>query len=425
MARHEENQTVTVRILHFADAHIDMANYGRFDPESMLPIRVTDFLKSLDRIVDAAIEREVDLAIFAGDAYKDRNPHPTFQREWGRRMMRLSGAGICTVLLVGNHDVSPAAGRAHAVAEFDTLQVPHVIVADQIRRYDPDELGLPLQLITVPWIPRSQLMTRAEMASRSLEEIRLYVEDLLIARVNSLLDGADSHLPTVLAAHATISGAEYGSEQLVRLGSELVLTQALVRDQRLDYVALGHIHKHQNLNPSNDPPVIYAGSIERVDFGEAGEDKGFVIAEVDRGRTEWQFVAVPTRPLLDLHIRLEDPDRVMEDILERLPRAERLEGAVVRLRLSYPAEWEALIDDTAIHKALEPTLESHIAKFRLREDRSRLGDAAAIETLGSVELLDRYWKAVQMDETQVEQLHALGTGIIHTVDENRHDSSSA
>jgi exonuclease SbcD len=415
---------MTVRILHFADAHIDMANYGRFDPESMLPIRVTDFLKSLDRIVDTAIESEVDLVIFAGDAYKDRNPHPTFQREWGRRIMRLSQAGIRTILLVGNHDVSPAAGRAHAVAEFDTLRVPLVTVADQIRRYDPDELGVPLQLITVPWIPRSQLMTRAEMASKSLEEIRLYVEDRLIARVNSLLDGADSNLPTVLVAHATISGAEYGSEQLVRLGNELVLTQALVRDARLDYVALGHIHKHQNLNPTNDPPVVYPGSIERVDFGEADEDKGFVLADVSRGKTDWRFVVVPTRQLLDLRIRLENPYTVMDDILRRLPRAERLEGAIVRLRLSYPAEWEVLIDDTAIHKALEPTLESHIAKFRLREDRSRLGDAAAVETLGPIELLDRYWKAIDMDEKQVAQLHALGTEIIRTVDENRHDSDS-
>ena len=48
-------------------------------------MRVMDFLKSLDTIVDTAIAEKVDLVIFAGDAYKDRNPAPTFQREWGRR----------------------------------------------------------------------------------------------------------------------------------------------------------------------------------------------------------------------------------------------------------------------------------------------------------------------------------------------------
>ncbi len=82
----------TLRILHFADAHIDIANYGRHDPTSALPVRVMDFLQSLDQIVDTAIDEKVDLVIFAGDAYKDRNPQPTFQREWGQRMMRLSQA---------------------------------------------------------------------------------------------------------------------------------------------------------------------------------------------------------------------------------------------------------------------------------------------------------------------------------------------
>src|SRR5574338_255724 len=120
-----------MKILHFADAHIDMANYGRHDPQSGLPLRVIDFLKSLDTIVDTAIEEKVDLVLFAGDAYKDRNPAPTFQREWGRRIMRLSRAGIPTLLLVGNHDISPALGRANAMETFDTLEVPHVRVLDR------------------------------------------------------------------------------------------------------------------------------------------------------------------------------------------------------------------------------------------------------------------------------------------------------
>jgi hypothetical protein len=58
-----------MKILHFADAHIDMANYGRHDPETGLPLRVLDFLKSLDTIIDAAVSEQVDMVIFAGDAY--------------------------------------------------------------------------------------------------------------------------------------------------------------------------------------------------------------------------------------------------------------------------------------------------------------------------------------------------------------------
>jgi len=64
-------------VLHFADAHIDIAGHGRHDPLTGLPLRVLDFLNALDRIVDTAIQERVDLVLFAGDAYKDRTPSPT------------------------------------------------------------------------------------------------------------------------------------------------------------------------------------------------------------------------------------------------------------------------------------------------------------------------------------------------------------
>src|SRR5512135_1989152 len=153
-------------ILHFADAHIDMANYGRHDAQSGLPVRVMDFLKSLDTIIDTAIDERVDLVLFAGDAYKDRNPAPTFQREWGRRIMRLSRAGIPSLLLIGNHDLSPALGRAHALETFDTLEVPNVRVVDQPVFLRPEDLnGLPLQVFALPWVSRSGIMAHLGLSA--------------------------------------------------------------------------------------------------------------------------------------------------------------------------------------------------------------------------------------------------------------------
>ncbi|MDP2991125.1 MAG: metallophosphoesterase, partial [Kiritimatiellota bacterium] len=147
-----------IKLLHFADAHIDLARQGRRDAESGLPLRVLDFLKSLDTIVDAAVAEKVDLVIFAGDAYRDRSPAPTYQREWGKRMMRLSAAGIQTLLVVGNHDVSPATGRAHTMQEFETLQVPNVRVISKPCLLGPQELnGLQIQVIGIPWLNRSGL----------------------------------------------------------------------------------------------------------------------------------------------------------------------------------------------------------------------------------------------------------------------------
>ncbi|HEX9027522.1 MAG TPA: exonuclease subunit SbcD, partial [Anaerolineales bacterium] len=210
-----------LKILHFADAHIDMANAGRHDPLTGLPLRVLDFLKSLDTIVDTAIQEKVDLVLFAGDTYRDRNPAPTFQREWEKRMMRLSRAGIPTLLLVGNHDISPSFGRAHAIEELSTLEVPHIHVLDEPAFLRPDELeGLPLQVIAIPWIPRSGMMAALGLSGTDPDSIYAQLEQRLAELIQAYLDAADPSLPVVLTAHCSIQGAQYGMERSVMLGSD-------------------------------------------------------------------------------------------------------------------------------------------------------------------------------------------------------------
>jgi DNA repair protein SbcD/Mre11 len=402
-----------IRLLHFADAHIDIANYGRFDPQTALPVRVMDFLRSLDQIVDRAIDDAVDLVIFAGDAYKDRNPHPTFQREWGRRLMRLSQAGIPTVLLVGNHDVSPASGRAHTLHEFSTLQVPHIHVADRIVRLGPDQLGLPVQVITVPWVSRSQLMTREETAGKKLDEVLTQIEDRVTQMVQHLVETADPDLPLILTAHASVQGAVYGSERAVMLGHELVLGGGLVNDRRLDYVALGHIHKHQSLNSDGShPPIIYPGSIERIDFGEVKERKGYVLAQISRGQTKWEFVPLNTRRFIDLMLETRHADTFMADIERQLPSTAEVEGAICRIQLRYPRDWEPLLDERIILEYFEEAFSIQLQKHRLDEKRARLGDTAAVETMTPLELLDIYWQTTDLNAEETAVMQALAREVL-------------
>ena len=280
-----------IKLLHFADAHIDLARQGRRDPETGLPVRVLDFLHALDQIVDTALSEKVDLVIFAGDAYRDRAPAPTYQREWGRRMMRLSEAGIQTLLVVGNHDVSPAVGRAHTLQEFETLQVPNIRVISKPCLLGPDELnGLPIQVIGIPWLNRSGLAAASANSETVIDDIKDELEDQITRIIEDFFEHLNPALPAVLTSHISVQGASYGNERSVMLGKDLVLSASLVKDKRLDYVALGHIHKAQNLNQDGQPPVIYPGSIERVDFGEIDDEKTFVVAEIEKGvpaKFEW------------------------------------------------------------------------------------------------------------------------------------------
>lgn len=403
-----------IRLLHFADAHIDMANYGRHDPLTGLPMRVMDFLKSLDQIVDTAISEKVDLVIFSGDAYKDRSPAPTFQREWGKRIMRLSKAGIPALLLVGNHDLAPALGRAHAMEAFDTLDVPHVRVIDKPCFLASGAFeNLPVQIIAIPWITRSGLIASQDLSASDPTQIFQEVEQRLTDLVHLWLDGADPNIPLILAAHASVQGAVYGGERTVMLGADLVLPGSLVKDPRLDYVALGHIHKAQDLNQDAHPPVIYPGSIERVDFGEASDEKFFVIAEIDRGstRVDWRQMK-DIRPFIDCFVRLDSNVGVMDTLKETLPSAEKIKGAIIRLVIEYPRDWEDQINEAALRQITESAFEFHLVKRQQTGVRARIPGDVTVGSLTPLELLDLYWLTLHTDREDAEQLNVLAAQII-------------
>ncbi len=402
-------------VLHFADAHIDIAGHGRHDPLTGLPLRVLDFLNALDRIVDTAIDERVDLVLFAGDAYKDRTPSPTYQREWGRRIIRLAQAGIPTLLLIGNHDLSPATGRANALQEFDTLQVPHIHVLSQPAFLGPAELeNLPLQVLAIPWISRSGLMAALEMSASQPEKVLAEIEERLSQLIQNWLEAADPHLPTILTAHASVEGAQYGSERSVMLGSDLVLPGSLVRDARLDYVALGHIHKSQNLNENGYPPVVYPGSIERVDFGEAQDEKSFVIAHIQRGKTAFERRPLPGRHFIDRSVSLTSPENVLEQMQQALPPLADLADAVVRLAVDYPREYDPYLDEPALRKYAESAFEFHLVRRPQMQTRLRLPVDVLVSSLTASELLDKYWEVIKTPEQDRAPLQKLAEDIIST-----------
>ena len=399
-----------MKILHFADAHIDMANYGRHDPETGLPLRVLDFLKSLDTIVDAAISEKVDMVIFAGDAYKDRSPAPTFQREWGKRIIRLSQAKIPTLLLVGNHDLSPAAGRAHAIQEFDTLQVPFIKVLQKPEFLTPNDLwDVPVQVIAMPWVSRSALMANLDMSGTETSEVFSNIEERISGLVEGWMEEADKNLPLILTAHASVEGAMFGAERMVMLGSDLVLPTALVKDKRLDYVAMGHIHKPQDVNEGHHPPVIYPGSIERVDFGEAKDDKFYVIAEVSRGETkvEWKKIR-GTRPFIERRAVLRSSENGTETLINALPKD--MSEAIVKLVVEYPRELDTLIDESALRKHAEKAFEFHLVKRPQIESRVRIPEGQVVSSMSPLDLLTQYFDSAKIEDA--DELQKLAQEII-------------
>ncbi|MDY0124973.1 MAG: exonuclease SbcCD subunit D [Anaerolineaceae bacterium] len=405
-----------LKLLHFADAHIDMTNFGSHDPETGIPERVMDFLRSLDTIVQAAIDEKVDLVIFAGDAYKDRAPAPTFQREWGRRLMRLSKAGIPTILLTGNHDISPSQRKAHAMQEFDTLAPEHIRVVSSLRLLTPADLeGLPVQVLAIPWITRAGVMQSISAGETEEEDPLRLIENGVSDWINLALSETDPSIPTILTAHASVAGAKLGNEQEIKIGRDVILPLGLVCNPRFDYVALGHIHRHQDLNLGSHPPVVYPGSIERVDFGEVNEEKGFVIAQIEKGHTTYQWRKLPIRKFIDCSVTLVDELNVNDKIIAAMPSQEELKDAIVRLKITYPQGYEVLIDETRLHTYAKDAFEFKLHKISVSEARSRLPDGQVTSSLSPLELLDWFWKEKHEDEGERERLQNLAQDLINQV----------
>ncbi|MFB0536922.1 MAG: exonuclease SbcCD subunit D [Anaerolineae bacterium] len=390
-----------IRLLHFADLHLGVENYGRIDPQTGLFSRLTDFLRSLDQIVDHALEQEMDLVIFAGDAYKSRDPSPTYQREFAKRIQRLSAAGIPTVLVVGNHDTPSALGRANAVEIFATLEVENIVVAKRPATHRLETNSGPIQVVTLPWVVRSTLLAREEYKNLNLEEVNALILEKIENIIAREIEGLDPAVPTVLAAHGSVFGATYGSERSVMLGQEVILPRSMVTNPAFDYVALGHIHKHQVI--SEEPPVVYAGSIERIDFGEEKEDKGFVVAEVEKGRTSYEFVKLAARPFVTVEVEARGDDPTAE-VLAAIDEHDIAE-AVVRVIIHITPDKEPLLRENEVRRRLADAFHvGAMVRDVERKSRLRLGTDQAVEEMTPRQMLERY---LQVKQTPPERAQVL------------------
>jgi exonuclease SbcD len=349
-------------------------SHGRINPETGLNTRLEDFVNTLGRCIDSAIAEHVDLVLFGGDAFPDATPPPYVKEAFAGQFRRLVDAGIPTVLLVGNHDQHSQGQGGASLGIYRTLGVPGFIVGDAIETYRIETRSGPVQILTLPWLTRSTLLTRPDTEGLSLAEVNHLLIDKLNPRIEGEIRRLDPEVPTVLLAHLMADNASLGAERLLAVGKGFTLPLSLLTRDCFDYVALGHVHKHQNLNKSNDPPVIYPGSIERVDFSEEKEDKGYVMVQLERGKAEWEFCPLPVRVFRTIQVDVSKAAEPQAALLKAIEKHE-LHEAVVRLIYKLRSEQIDQIDNAALHQALsdahtytiQPELISQLARPRLPE----------------------------------------------------------
>ena len=387
-----------IKVMHLADIHLGMENYGRIDPKTGLNSRLLDFLDSFDQTLEYALARDIDLVVFAGDAFKTRDPNPTQQREFAARIKRLSAAGIPTVLLVGNHDLPNSDGKAHSLEIYRTLAVDNVFVA---RRPEVFRIGTkkgPAQVACLPYLTRSSLLAKEDFKGLSIEELDRKMAGLLAMFIQKLAGDLDKSIPSILAAHISVANS--------------VLSSVALPD--FDYVALGHIHRHQAL--AERPPVVYAGSLDRIDFGEEKEEKGFCVVDLVKGAATFEFKPVKSRPFLTIDIAPREADPT-EEVLSALAIYE-LSGAVVRLNLTLSQEQAALVRMDEIFRFL-----SRESYYLAGINKQVSGPATGVrspgltEQVGPIDALEVYLRLQPELEEQAPLLMELARGLVAELQE--------
>lgn len=346
-----------IGFFHTADIHFGVENYGRIDPKTGIHSRLLDFKKSFDACIDAAIQEQVDFFLLCGDAYKTAYPTPTQQKLLIQSLLKLHQAGIPVVIVVGNHDHPLSFGKAHALDIFSTVPLNAFHVFSK-----PDILMLqtksgPIQIVGIPWPTKNNLVTHEAHRFKSNQEITEYISEKIGGVISSFASSLDPAIPAILCGHLTVSNGIFsGSEKCAVFGNDPLFLPSQLAIAPFNYVALGHLHRHQNLNPGGIP-IVYAGAIERVDFGERKEEKGYCSVKIEQNstgafETSFSFHVVPSRPMIQIEVVLQEETNQTDQIIQAVKKT-NLTEAIIKIIYHVPEGKLDKVDLAAVLKACD------------------------------------------------------------------------
>ncbi|MDI6604845.1 MAG: exonuclease SbcCD subunit D [Thermoanaerobacteraceae bacterium] len=393
-----------INIAHAADIHIGIENYGIIDKDTGFNTRLIDFLKSFDRFVEYASEN-CDIAVISGDMYKTREPNPTHQRELAKRIKKLSEK-IPVVINNGNHDQPNSDTKARAFDLYKILKVPNVYIANKPDIFLINTKNGPLQIACLPYFPKNLLLKFEENRNLSIDEINLKMVEKINNLVSILTNQLDSEIPAILSAHLSVTGAITSSEKSIMIGDEVIIPVSILARPQYKYIALGHIHKYQVI--WDKPLTVYSGSIERIDFGEEKDEKGFCHVIIDRDNVSHKFINLHARPFKTIKIEVEGEDPTQK-IIDRIKHME-LDDSIVRLILKITKDTDGKIRYREINKLMIEKCYYFVGINKdIDSDKSALRNPEVTEQLNPIDALEKYFLSIELDVDKSELIKRANT----------------
>lgn len=405
---------MTINLIHVSDIHFGSGeSHGKINPATGLNVRLEDFVRALEKVVDYSIDKKVDALLFSGDAYKTASPEPIYQKMFASQLQRLADHEIKTILVVGNHDQIMRSTASHAMSVFQSLKVSGLLIVDKPMLKTIDTRSGAFQLIGIPHVTRHNLMTLDKYSNYGAGQI----DAVLVEHVSDLLRGyyeeLDPEIPAVTTAHMSLDRAVAGIEEELLVGYTLTFPTDMLVDRRVDYVALGHIHKHQVIRKS-EPAIVYAGSLERVDFGEEREDKGFVHVQLSRRDTKFKFHSISPRPFVTVEADLLASEDPTTTLLDKISQA-LVPGCVMRCRYRIDQERSALVNEKKLLLAASDCLTVRLQpEIVIDRARGRVPELTETSVVSPISALSMYLDEVDshMSSQRKERLVARAKDVI-------------
>ncbi|NLX47525.1 MAG: exonuclease SbcCD subunit D [Euryarchaeota archaeon] len=284
-----------MRIAHIADTHIGFSAYRRSDPDTGMNQREVDVYRAFERLVDSLISERPDAVLHSGDLFDSVRPSNRALSVVLEQLLRLSEERIPVVMIAGNHSTPRLRETGSVFRLFEHIKGVHAF-------YTPGKHCLELGDLTVAAFPHQDKGSMVE----ALQGWRRGRSRFEVGMLHAGIQGLTRY--------------SMGEANELNLPSSLLNLDA-------DYIALGHFHGKEQITEN----AWYSGSLERLSFAEAGQEKGYMLVDLDKGRKD--FVSLPARPMRSLgpfKAKGKDAGDLQDELVAALSSAQ-LEGSIVRL----------------------------------------------------------------------------------------------